>query len=100
MAVSARCAACSASAASRKNEAAALDSALGELNRWSGVAATRSRIAAARLVETSARTGDWPIACGLEETRAADRFAVALTAKIEDVRLEAARFAQKFFAAD
>jgi len=79
----------------------ALDSALGELNRLERALAATSEQdrRGRRLVETSARTGELADRlAGLEETRAADRFAVALTAKIEDVRLEAATLRQKFFA--
>jgi hypothetical protein len=79
----------------------ALDSALGELNRLERALAATSEQdrRGRRLVATSARTGELADRlAGLEETRAADRFAVALTAKIEDVRLEAATLRQKFFA--
>ena len=77
----------------------ALESALGELNRLErALAATAERDRRGRrLVEISARTGEWEDRlAGLEEGRAADRHRTALAPRVADAELDVAALRQEF----
>jgi hypothetical protein len=77
----------------------ALDSALSELNRLErALESTSERDRRGRLlVAMSARTGELTDRlAGIEEMRAADHLAAALTARIEDAQLDAAALRREF----
>jgi len=77
----------------------ALESALGELNRFEGerMAAVARDRRGRRLVEASAQTGQLPDRlAGLEETRSATRYIDVLEPTIVDKKNEVAELRQKF----